>query len=169
MGEQWPAVKAEELRRLLRDHAPVIKEDGGPVVVYTSPYDACRDADAVLITTEWDEFRNTPAPPPAGNKGPGTGPSRNLGQQQQKELQKPRHIDPRPFERLEPTESDLLALHRYLVATGASASKQRGPGDTIVLPPLSSQAPANPTLAVALPFLVNSLQYWQLHCIFTAL
>lgn len=114
-----PVLVREELRHMLRNHAPVLWEEGGPVIVYVSPYDACRDADAVLITTEWDEFRNTPSSQSAGSAGTnGTvNPQRDSAHDQQ-ELQKPRHIDPRPFARLEPTESELLSLHRYLVATG---------------------------------------------------
>ncbi|KAK4147877.1 UDP-glucose/GDP-mannose dehydrogenase family, NAD binding domain-containing protein [Dichotomopilus funicola] len=39
----------------------VLKSNGGPVVVYTDVYGACHGSDAVLITTEFDEFKNGPA------------------------------------------------------------------------------------------------------------
>ncbi|EAQ88617.1 hypothetical protein CHGG_05236 [Chaetomium globosum CBS 148.51] len=39
----------------------VLRSHGGPVTVYTDAYAACHGSDAVLITTEFDEFKNGPA------------------------------------------------------------------------------------------------------------
>jgi UDPglucose 6-dehydrogenase len=72
-----------------------MQRDGGPVMVYEDVYAACRGADAVLITTEFDEFRNG-----GGKSGEASIPT-----------------DPRPFERAEVHENDLLALQSYLRQT----------------------------------------------------
>ena len=112
-----PEHTRDEIRRLVGKN--VLKEDGGPVEVYENAYEACYGSDAVLITTEFDEFRYTtrkeglslPARPKAGP------------------------MDPRPFEQLEPTESDLLSLHKYLLRstpastllTGDSAADSKDP------------------------------------------
>ncbi|POS70005.1 UDP-glucose 6-dehydrogenase [Diaporthe helianthi] len=58
-----PTTLRDEIKHLLKgchhvDAHSVLKEDGGPLVVYESVYQACAAADAVLITTEFDEFRN---------------------------------------------------------------------------------------------------------------
>jgi UDPglucose 6-dehydrogenase len=104
-----PLVIQEEIRKL-SGSSKALKEDGGPIVVYGNAYEACNASDAILITTEFDEFRNTkqtPSYPPglASNNGGSRPHFAKPGQGQ----------DPRPFERLDPTESDLLALHKHLV------------------------------------------------------
>jgi UDPglucose 6-dehydrogenase len=68
------------------------------VAVYEDVYAACRGADAVLITTEFDEFRN----------GPVTGP---------KSRGAVVPADPRPFEVVEAQENDFLSLQAYLRQT----------------------------------------------------
>ncbi|KAK0621933.1 UDP-glucose 6-dehydrogenase [Bombardia bombarda] len=52
-----PAHVTEEIGRLLG--TDVLKENGGPVTVYTDVYEACDNSDAILITTEFDEFKNS--------------------------------------------------------------------------------------------------------------
>ena len=37
-----------------------LRSNGGPVAVHTDVYAACQGSDAVLITTEFDEFKNVP-------------------------------------------------------------------------------------------------------------
>ncbi|OHF03042.1 nucleotide sugar dehydrogenase [Colletotrichum orchidophilum] len=55
-----PLVIQAEIRQLCGGGSQAtLKEDGGPLAVYGNAYDACRDSNAVLITTEFDEFRNT--------------------------------------------------------------------------------------------------------------
>ncbi|KAM0326609.1 hypothetical protein ACHAQA_006478 [Verticillium albo-atrum] len=89
-----PFVIREEIRTLSgRDK--VLREDGGPLVVYHSAEEACHDSTAVLITTEFDEFRNTSS---ASKPAP----------------QKKSSIDPRPFTHMIPSENELLALHTHL-------------------------------------------------------
>jgi UDPglucose 6-dehydrogenase len=101
-----PSTTEEEIEQLLRPShgGPVLKKYGGFVEVYANAYDACHSSDAVLITTEFDEFRYT---------GPGKPrkPSATA-------YAAPLLLDPRPFQGLEPTETDLLALHKYFVRTG---------------------------------------------------
>lgn len=36
----------------------VARTSGGSIVAHDSPYTACRDADAILILTDWDQFRS---------------------------------------------------------------------------------------------------------------
>ncbi|KAK3933905.1 hypothetical protein QBC46DRAFT_99148 [Diplogelasinospora grovesii] len=101
-----PPQTTEEIGRLLG--SDVLNSNGGPVVVYADAYEACDASSAVLITTEFDEFRYS---------APSTAPDAALST-----LIRPkaRLTDPRPFERLEPTESDLLALHTYLLQSSPS-------------------------------------------------
>ncbi|KAK2042459.1 nucleotide sugar dehydrogenase [Colletotrichum somersetense] len=105
-----PLVVRDEIRRLCGGEKSPLGEDGGPLRVYASVYDACRGSNAVLITTDFDEFRNTKAPPPP--------PS-----QQQPPQQQPRagtaspgaeNVDPRPFRGVEVRQADVLALQRFL-------------------------------------------------------
>jgi UDPglucose 6-dehydrogenase len=103
-----PVVISQEIKMLVGG-ASVLAEDGGPLRVYANAYEACAGSDAVLITTEFDEFRNTP-------------PAPTLAKLTAMELGKANHsgaVDPRPFETLVPTENDLIALHKYLVASGS--------------------------------------------------
>jgi len=101
-----PSTTEEEISRLLGPShgGPVLKKNGGIVHVYTNAYDACNGSDAVLITTEFDEFRYAdPAAKPS--KAPAAAPTTFAA------------ADPRPFEHRgpsPPTETDLLDLHKYL-------------------------------------------------------
>jgi UDPglucose 6-dehydrogenase len=51
-----------EIRALQPYGSPVLCEDGGCVKVYSDVYEACADSNAVLIVTDFPEFRNTPVP-----------------------------------------------------------------------------------------------------------
>ena len=93
-----PSVIKQEIGRLLGKD--VLKENGGPVEVYTDAYQACHKAHAILIMTECDEFKNNRISSP------------NLHPTSQKPSKANR--DPRPFQRLEPTETEILVLHSYL-------------------------------------------------------
>lgn len=102
-----PVVTRDEITRLLDN-------GDGRIRVYEGAYEACASSDAVLITTEFDEFRNTPASQP---------PLTPLTTQHLKAPPKPKGAgDPRPFARLEPTETDLLTLHKFLAASSGSAA-----------------------------------------------
>ncbi|KAK6211224.1 udp-glucose 6-dehydrogenase [Colletotrichum tabaci] len=60
-----PLMIREEVRQLCGVQEPFTErgkdgdDEDGPLRVYENAYDACRDSNAVLITTEFDEFRNT--------------------------------------------------------------------------------------------------------------
>ncbi|KAK2772202.1 UDP-glucose 6-dehydrogenase [Colletotrichum kahawae] len=99
-----PLVIKEEIRQLCGKLKP-LKEDGGPLAIYGDVYEACEGSMAVLITTEFDEFRNK-APPPSTASPDGT--TTKVQQQQRVD------VDPRPFQSLEVAQSDVLALHRFL-------------------------------------------------------
>lgn len=92
-------VVKEEIRRLVG--ADVLKDNGGNVEVYADAYHACADAHAVLIMTDCDEFKNSASP----SLGP------------QRKSPKSKLADPRPFQRLEPTELEILSLEKYLAST----------------------------------------------------
>ncbi|AEO66488.1 uncharacterized protein THITE_128638 [Thermothielavioides terrestris NRRL 8126] len=94
-----PAQMADEIGRFAGPGA--LQSNGGPVAVYADVYAACWGADAVLITTEFDEFRNAPVAAPNADARP---------------------ADPRPFARAEPHETDLLALQSYLRLSQPSAT-----------------------------------------------
>ncbi|KAK4032400.1 hypothetical protein C8A01DRAFT_20521 [Parachaetomium inaequale] len=95
-----PAQMEEEIARFVEPGA--LQRDGGPVAVYADVYAACRGADAVLITTEFDEFRNAPV---TGGQG-GAKVAKSGGGL----------VDPRPFQQheVEQHESHLLALQSFL-------------------------------------------------------
>jgi UDPglucose 6-dehydrogenase len=78
----------------------VLKENGGSIEVYSDAYSACADAHAVLIMTECDEFKTSSSP--------------SLGS---KTTSNKTPLDPRPFQRLEPTESEILQLQKFLTST----------------------------------------------------
>ncbi|KAI0438623.1 nucleotide sugar dehydrogenase [Xylaria telfairii] len=92
-----PAAVRHEIKMAFRNQH-VEDKDRSSVVVYSNIYEACHESNAVLITTECDEFKNTrpQAIPLLGCK--------------------PREdIDPRPFAQREPTEMEILALHEFLL------------------------------------------------------
>jgi UDPglucose 6-dehydrogenase len=97
-----PLVIKNEIQTLL---GPVAA--GNNISVYGNAYDACDGATAVVIATEFDEFRNQPAPKPAPVREEPT--SKMIGRKPNPKS------DPRPFKNTIPTANDLLALHKYLV------------------------------------------------------
>jgi UDPglucose 6-dehydrogenase len=96
-----PLVVKEEVRALIGE------EGARQVTVYGNAYDACDGSTAIVIATEFDEFRNTPAPKPAPAPAAGEAP-KMIGRKPNPKS------DPRPFEST-PSENDLLALHKHLV------------------------------------------------------
>lgn len=128
-----PGTVKEEIQRLLASaDERLLKSEGGPVEVYTDAYSACLNSNAVVILTEWDEFRNLPAPTtskasPKDLLKPAMGPKSS----KTRKLPLP---DPRPFQTPEPSESDLLALHRYLSSQPPSLAKTT---TAIPTPPLT--------------------------------
>ncbi|OAA46095.1 UDP-glucose 6-dehydrogenase [Metarhizium rileyi] len=98
-----PLVIKEEIKMLLGDVAA-----GNNISVYGNAYDACNGATAVVIATEFDEFRNQPAPKPAPAPVQEPAP-KMIGRKPNPKS------DPRPFRKPVPTANDLLSLHKYLV------------------------------------------------------
>ncbi|KAI4603778.1 hypothetical protein KJ359_003598 [Pestalotiopsis sp. 9143b] len=99
-----PAVIRDEINTLLKGYK-ALREDGGPVVVYGDAYQACAASNAVLIATEFDEFRMNTSKPAA--------------------IVRPRvgSVDPRPFHLNGPTETEILALHEYLLESGSCSAE----------------------------------------------
>jgi len=96
-----PATIKAEIGKLVGKD--VLKENGGSIEVYADAYTACAEAHAVLIMTECDEFKSSPS------SSPTLGPkAKNM---------KKAPVDPRPFARLEPTESEVLQLQKFLAST----------------------------------------------------
>ncbi|EFZ01586.1 UDP-glucose 6-dehydrogenase [Metarhizium robertsii] len=106
-----PLVIKEEIKTLLGDVAA-----GNNISVYGNAYDACNGATAVVIATEFDEFRNQPAPKPSPTPVLQEAAPKMIGRKPNPKS------DPRPFERPVPTENDLLALHKYLVQRPSETS-----------------------------------------------
>lgn len=42
----------------------LLKTDGGPIAAYADVYNACHDSSAIIILTDWDQFRYPPLPVP---------------------------------------------------------------------------------------------------------
>lgn len=101
-----PLVIKNEIRSLL---GPIA--EGSNISVYGNAYDACDDATAVIIATEFDEFRNQPIPKPA-TPAPAVAAAPGKAT-----TSKPNpKSDPRPFKSgTVPSENELLALHKHLV------------------------------------------------------
>lgn len=114
-----PGMVREEIKRLLKGlDCKILKEDGGPLVVYENAYEACAAADAVLITTDFDEFKSSSSSQKnkAGTKrlsAEGLKGSDATSSSFNKSL-KPGSFDPRPFQAAEPSELELLSLQKYL-------------------------------------------------------
>ncbi|KZL82793.1 udp-glucose 6-dehydrogenase [Colletotrichum incanum] len=124
-----PLVIREEIRHICGMQNP-LEEDGGPLKVYRNAYDACRDSNAVLITTDFDEFRNTKAPQPS----PRTSTTSRVD------------VDPRPFQSLEILQADVLALQKHLATqqdrlTGPEASSDDPLGGYITEPECAGDCP----------------------------
>jgi len=99
-----PLVVKEEIQQLL---GPVAEQ--GNIHVYGNAIDACNNSTAVVIATEFDEFRNQPAPTPKPVAADAPVP-KMLGRKPNPKA------DPRPFANPSvPTENDFLALHKHLV------------------------------------------------------
>ncbi|KAH7171335.1 hypothetical protein EDB81DRAFT_635685 [Dactylonectria macrodidyma] len=95
-----PLVIKQEIKELLGPAA-----EGANISVYGNAYDACEASTAIIIATEFDEFRNQPAPKPTPAPVEAATKSRKPNPK----------ADPRPFATDTPTENELLALHKYLV------------------------------------------------------
>jgi UDPglucose 6-dehydrogenase len=67
-----PYVIESEIRQLRGYGPPALRDDGGAVKVYSDAYEACASSNAILIVTEFDEFRNSdsPAIPRPSNQQP---------------------------------------------------------------------------------------------------
>ncbi|KAI1134719.1 nucleotide sugar dehydrogenase [Hypoxylon sp. FL0543] len=106
-----PVVVRAEIKQLITGQ-PALKEDGGPIEVYSSPYTACDASHAVLITTECDEFRTAPCKV-----------SDKMSSKPAVILPAADQIDPRPllYNSTEPTETQILALHKFMLRSSPAS------------------------------------------------
>ncbi|KKY36961.1 putative udp-glucose 6-dehydrogenase [Diaporthe ampelina] len=121
-----PATVRDETKHLLRgcegiDSGRILKEEGGPLAVYESAYEACAAADAILITTEFDEFKNgagKAVKTKVGTEGL-FAPNPVAHDSHHPSKSSPRKpagtFDPRPFATTEPSELELLSLGKHLL------------------------------------------------------
>lgn len=100
-----PLVVKDEIRMML---GPVAA--GNNISVYGNAYDACQDSTAVVIATEFDEFRNQPVVRLAQAPGAAVGRKPNP------------KSDPRPFKSSRLAENDWLALHKHLAQRAGETS-----------------------------------------------
>ncbi|KAK5629015.1 hypothetical protein RRF57_004730 [Xylaria bambusicola] len=113
-----PALIREEIKGLEKTCDTKVGLDE-IIKIYDDPYEACVASNAVLITTEYDEFRNTPI---EANRS-GTAPKNEL-------------VDPRPLSTPKPTEEELLKLHQFLISVNPSSSYgNSNPLRRLILPP----------------------------------
>lgn len=135
-----PATVRGEIKHLLRgcegiDADRILREEGGPLAVYESAYDACAAADAVLITTEFDEFKNGPGQAVEARTGAeglfAPNPSSKASPQ--------RSFDPRPLTTTGPSELELLALSKNML--------KPLPVAPVVLPKPTSPSPSRSSLS----------------------
>ncbi|KAI8953077.1 nucleotide sugar dehydrogenase [Xylaria longipes] len=103
-----PVVVRREIEMALGNQ-DMAGKDKSSVVVYSNVYAACRASNAVLITTECNEFRNT-RPQALSSTG----------------CKSSEDVDPRPFTQRKLTEMQILALHEYLLR-----SSPRSGGDPL--------------------------------------
>lgn len=94
-----PYVIKQEIKALLGPLA-----EGQNISVHGNAYDACDKSTAIIIATEFDEFRNQPPPKPAPAPADVTTKSRKPNPK----------ADPRPLN-ASPSANELLALHKHLV------------------------------------------------------
>ncbi|XXG95227.1 hypothetical protein Hte_001487 [Hypoxylon texense] len=122
-----PVVVRAEIKALVRDQ-PALKEDGGPIEVYSTADEACASSHAILITTEFDEFRNT---------------SKVISKDEAASLAT-KSPDPRPFQHRQngPTETEILSLHKYLLGNALTAENVDDPlGRYVPEPACESDCP----------------------------
>ncbi|KIN00509.1 hypothetical protein OIDMADRAFT_165080 [Oidiodendron maius Zn] len=88
-----PLVIKGEIRALC-GFGNALGDDGGAVKVYTNAYEACAASNAVLVVTEFDEFRNTKPSAPATQSKPFPAPATEVKQQQS--FPDEEHFNPEP-------------------------------------------------------------------------
>ncbi|KAF3766849.1 UDP-glucose 6-dehydrogenase [Cryphonectria parasitica EP155] len=135
-----PGMVREEVKRLLGEDLAfkILKEEGGPLVVYENAYEACAGSNAVLITTDFDEFRNNSSSQQKKHlHGINTGSISPDGVASAgKKLGRVVSLDLRPFESVESSELDLLSLHKHLTEQASSKFPSLGSGFTESMDPL---------------------------------
>lgn len=121
-----PTTVRDEINQLLKgsdgiDADRILKELGGPLAVYDSVYEACAAADAVLITTEFDEFKNGSSKPVQavissieGLLDPNPGVNIISPKSPSQKPSTSGTSDPRPFGTTEPSELELLSLSKHV-------------------------------------------------------
>lgn len=111
-----PEVIRDEVAQLLGRDA--VAANGGPLVVYGNAYEACHNGDAIIIATEFDEFRTPPPTPEARISKPSALDIGQAGAQHNKI----KGSDPRPFNDAVVSETNLLVLHQSLSRDRRTAS-----------------------------------------------
>lgn len=146
-----PTTVRDEIKHLLKgcdgiDADRVLKEEGGPLAVYDSVYEACAAADAVMITTEFDEFKNGPSKPSQAvisTEGLLLDPPPGVNAVDQKSSShKP--FDPRPFGPTEPSELELLSLSRHIIRESLPVTTVVVRASEPASAPLSSSSTSDP-------------------------
>ena len=80
--------------RALRGFGKALGDDGGAVRVYTNAYEACAASNAILIVTEFDEFRNSKPSAPSIQPKPSAAPAPEAIPRQS--FRDEEHLNPEP-------------------------------------------------------------------------
>jgi len=126
-----PLVIQEEIQKLVGVER-AFKQNGGPVAVYGNGYEACDASDAILITTEFDEFRSSHMEP--HNAPPVRSPKQMFLVR-----------DSLSFERPAPSELDLTS-HKFAHAQDGQAASPTNPAKDpverfVAEPPCAADCP----------------------------
>jgi UDPglucose 6-dehydrogenase len=105
-----PQIVKTEIKRLYNSSGPQLLKPQGPIEVYNESYDACANASAVLILTDWDQFRYPSLVVPRSAFHEGSQRESSLPRRHQKE----------------PSETELLALRETKKSINGSQPKDVG-------------------------------------------
>ncbi|KAI0114337.1 UDP-glucose/GDP-mannose dehydrogenase family, central domain-containing protein [Nemania sp. FL0031] len=106
-----PSVVKREIETMFQPRLDTGGEEKFPVVVYSDIYEACAGSNAVVITIECDEFRNTRPPVPSFPSGHRSND----------------HVGPRPFAQRNPSEMEILSFQKFLLQSSPGSACEGDP------------------------------------------
>ena len=110
-----PEIVRAEIKRLDNSSGPELLKPDGPIEVYNESYDACANASAVLILTDWDQFRYPSPAVPGSAFYPSNPQECNFPTQH----------------RRKPSETELLALRERRQSINGTRANETGFSDPL--------------------------------------